>query len=99
MFGKAHVISVKAATGSMVWLVICGMDRMGVLPTACMVLVHLTIRRIPGGARTSPMHVCLVALKVLAKGQAKLFCLSIPGNLKVRHTFVGGPREPRRDSW
>ena len=67
MVGEAHIISVKAATGSAGWLGDHGMGRMGVLPTTCIVFVHLTIRRIAGGARsTSPLHECLVASKVLA---------------------------------
>ena len=65
------------------------------LPTACMILVHLTIKRIPGEARgTSPLHVHLVESKILAEGEARLLCLSIPRNPKVRQTFMGGPREP-----
>ena len=45
----------------------------------------------------SPLQVCLVASNVESEGGARLFCLSIPRNLKVRHTFMGGPRELRLD--
>ena len=57
-----------------------------------MVLVHLTMRRIPGGARrTPPLQECLVGSKVFAEGGARLLCLSIPRKPKVRHTFMDGP--------
>ena len=69
-----------------------------VLVTTWIVLAHLTISKTPGGAKsTSPMHVCLVASKVVAEGGARLLCMSIPRKPKGRQTFMGGPREPRLD--
>ena len=97
--GEAHIISAKAATRSGGWLVICGMGKMGVMPTACIVFVHLTIRRNPGGTRrTSPLHVCLVGSKLLGEGGVRLLCLSITRNPKVSQTFMGGTSESRLDA-
>ena len=74
------------------------MGNTGVVPTTGIVFVHLTIRRMPGGAsRMSPLLVCLVWSNIEADGGAKLLCLSIHRNTKVRQTFMGGPMEPRLD--
>ena len=63
--------------------------------------VHLTIWSTPGGVRrTPPLHLWRVISNWLAEGGARLLCLSIPRNPKVRQTFMGGPRESRLDeSW
>ena len=69
------------------------MGRMGVVPTTCIVFVHLTIGRILGGAKsTTPLQVCLVGSNMLAERRAILLCLSISRNLNVSQTFMGGPR-------
>ena len=73
----------------------------GVLPTTWIVLVHLTMSKIPGAARgTSPLHECLIGSKAGAGMGGRLLCLSIPRKPKVRHTLMDGPKEPRLEkSW
>ena len=44
------------------------MEKTGVLINTCMVFVHLTLKRIPSGAkRTIPLKECLVGSKVFAE--------------------------------
>ena len=45
--------------------------------------------------RMNPLHVCLVMSSWVVEGsrEARLLCLSIPRNPKVRQTFMGGPRK------
>ena len=73
------------------------MGRTGVLPTTWIVLVHLTISNIPGGARRmSPLHECLVESKAGAEGWGvRLLYLSIPRKPKVRHTLMDAPMGTR----
>ena len=52
---------------------------------------------------TSPLQVCLVGSNWLADGGARLHLRGMPIKPNVRHTFMGGPMEPRlddrRQSW
>ena len=77
-----------------------GIGNTGVMSTTWIILVHLIMRRIPGGAnKTSALQECLVGSRVFAEGVgcvcARLLCLSIPRNPKVSQTFIADHREPR----
>ena len=81
-----------------------GMGKTGVLPTTWIVLVHVTMSRIPcSTSKMSPLQFCVVASKVAAEWGTRLLCLSIHRNPKMRQTHTGGPRNPRlyerRHSW
>ena len=87
-----HWVSKKAKDG--------GDGKSGVLPTTWMVLFQRTISRTPGWAKITSLHKCLVGSNAVAPEGSMLLHLSLPRNLRVRQTFMAGPREPRLSgSW
>ena len=72
------------------------MGSTGALLTDWWVLTHRTRIWKPGGSmKKSPLQVCLVRSNCEAEGGARLYCLSMVKNPKVRHTGKAGPRDPR----